>query len=210
MEANRGDVRDKWRDAEVAKRYAGERFASTRARDRDPRLVAALLAFAAPKPTSVLDVPCGTGRLFETLDAHVGKIVGLDASRDMLLHARETGRAVVHGDALRLPIRDGTFDAVVCCRLAHHLHRDDDLARLCAELARVSRRWVILSFWDAASLPAWRTRVGLKRNEGARGRLARSRHEIARQLESAGLEPCVFRSALRFVSQQTFVLAEKR
>ncbi|MCE9593196.1 MAG: class I SAM-dependent methyltransferase [Planctomycetes bacterium] len=210
MEASRGDVRDKWRDADVAKRYAGGRFASARARDRDPKLVAALLALATPKPTSVLDVPCGTGRLFETLDAHAGKIVGLDASRDMLLHAREASRAVVHGDALHLPLRDGAFDAVVCCRLAHHLHRSDDLTRLCFELARVSRRWVILSFWDSASLPAWRTRVGLKRDEGARGRLARSRREIAQHLESAGLEPRVFRSALRFVSQQTFVLAEKR
>ncbi|MBI5431495.1 MAG: class I SAM-dependent methyltransferase [Planctomycetes bacterium] len=209
MHRTSSSVREKWQAPEVARHYAEARFRSRRAEARDPRLVAQLLEHAVPSPERVLDVPCGTGRLFPTLAARGASIVGLDASREMLAHT-DRDRPVVQGDALALPFADASFDAVVCCRLAHHLHRDEDLSRLLDELARVARRWVLLSFWDAGALPTWRKRVGLKRNEGTRGRLARSRRELAHALDAAGLEPREYRTSLRFVSQQTFVLAEKR
>ncbi|MCK6446795.1 MAG: class I SAM-dependent methyltransferase [Planctomycetes bacterium] len=213
MERPSSPATGKWRDAQVAERYANARFSSRRARERDLALVTQLLARLDPPVASVLDAPCGTGRLFQALAGDGRRVFGVDASFEMLRQSRASGAhavACVGGDALALPFRANAFDAVVCCRLAHHLHSGAELDRLFAELARVARRAVIVSFWDAASWPAWRTRVGWKRSEGARGRLARPRRELVARLAAAGLEAREFRASFRFVSQQTFVLACKR
>ncbi|HKG16927.1 MAG TPA: methyltransferase domain-containing protein [Solirubrobacteraceae bacterium] len=75
----------------------------------------------------VLDVACGPGnftREFARAVGPVGLAVGIDASPTMLARAvRDTGApnvAYVRGDAVTLPFRDRSFDAV-CCFAALHL-----------------------------------------------------------------------------------------
>ena len=53
--------------------------------------------------------------------------------------------------AFEIPLRDGAVDGAVCNRLLHHLPSADEQERLIAELLRVSRRFVILSFFDSRS-----------------------------------------------------------
>jgi SAM-dependent methyltransferase len=78
----------------------------------------------------VLDVACGPGnftREFARAVGPVGLAVGIDASPTMLARAvRDTGApnvAYVRGDAVALPFRDRSFDAV-CCFAALHLFAD--------------------------------------------------------------------------------------
>jgi len=86
----------------------------------------------------VLDVGCGTGiltsRLAEELDADL--VAGCDFSLGMLRQARERAGGVgwVQGDALRLPVRSATVDAVVSTE-AFHWFPDPDAAL--AEFFRV-------------------------------------------------------------------------
>jgi len=108
-----------------------------------------------------------------------------------------------------MPFGDGAFDVVVCCRYLHHLHERADLDRAVAELVRVSRRLVLASFWDAASWPALRVRLGLRRGEGPHGRAAVERAAIESAFERAGARVIDWRTGLRFVSQQTFAVAER-
>ncbi|QXJ26420.1 methyltransferase domain-containing protein [Actinomadura graeca] len=101
------------------------------------------------KPVAdVLDVACGPGNVTRALAAGVagdGLVVGLDASATMLARAAADTRADAHagtrgpdtrgagagaapvgyvrGDAVDLPFRDGTFDAV-CCFGALYLFDD--------------------------------------------------------------------------------------
>ena len=200
---------EKWSARDSGEHYAGARFASERASQRDPRLVELLLRRHGARGT-LLDAPCGSGRLHGALSRVGEHCVSLDISDSMLAAARaSTSAALVRGDVARLPFRDRAFDAVVCCRLLHHLHEPGELAAAVAELVRVSRRLVIASFWDSASLPALRVRLGLKRSEGPRGRRAWSRAAIERALADAGTTTLEFRSTLRFVAQQTFVVAER-
>ncbi len=206
------EVREKWRAASAGARYASTRWRSQRKRERDPRRVAALLAeHLAVRPGAVLlDAPCGAGRLGPALERH-GRYVGLDVSASMLATARAQsadGAAFLAGDAARLPFRDDSFDAVVCCRLLHHLAERAAAARVVAELVRVSRGLVIASFWDAGSLPAWRRRL----LPGARPprRHARARAELAALFSEAGAEVLGFAHTLRFVTRQAFVVARKR
>jgi SAM-dependent methyltransferase len=83
---------------------------------------------------AVLDVACGPGnftREFAAVAGEDGLAVGIDASTTMLERAvRDTPGddvAYVRGDAVRLPFRDGAFDAV-CCFAALHLFADPFLA----------------------------------------------------------------------------------
>ena len=212
-------MREKWREAGAGERYARARWSSERRRRRDPSLVAGLLARHLPSREGalLLDAPCGAGRLRATL-ARRGRYVGLDVSAPMLAAARSEARAdaaesageleLVLGDVERLPFRDDSFDAVVCCRLLHHLVEREALARVLRELVRVSRGLVIASFWDAASLPAWRRRVFAARRPARRH--ARPRTELVAALAQAGAEAIDFRHSLRFVSRQAFVVARKR
>jgi SAM-dependent methyltransferase len=136
--------------------------------------------------------------------------VGLDVSSTMLAEARKTDTraALLLGDVSRLPFPDARFDAVVCCRLLHHLAEPAALALVLGELVRVSRGLVIASFWDAGSLPAWRQT--LFPSARAPGRWARSRADLEQAFARAGAEVVGWKHSLRFVTRQAFVAARKR
>jgi SAM-dependent methyltransferase len=204
-------ARVRWQAWDAGRRYAGERWTSARKRERDPRIVAGILEELLPAGARalILDAPCGAGRL-EPVIARRGRWIGLDVSLPMLREARRAGPRdgpVLRGDVERLPFRDGAFEAVVCCRLLHHLD-ERALASTVRELVRVSRSLVVASFWDAATLPEWRRRAFA----GARParRIARPRAEILRAFAGAGAEVVRWRHSMRFLSRQVFAAARKR
>lgn len=80
----------------------------------------------------VLDVACGPGNFTREFAHRVGEeglAVGIDASPTMLGRAVQdtpdpySNTAYIRGDAVRLPFRDASFDAV-CCFAALHLFAD--------------------------------------------------------------------------------------
>jgi SAM-dependent methyltransferase len=204
-----GDVGAKWKSAGSGAHYSTQRFRGARAAQRDPKLVDAILREHGVRGR-VLDVPCGTGRLTDAIARHAARPVGADVSMPMLAQARaDASLRLAQASAEHLPFADRAFDVVVCCRLLHHLRDAGRLERVVAELVRVSDRLVVASYWDAASLPALRVKWGLKRGEGERGRGARAQAEIERVFAAAGARCVEFRHSFRFVSQQTFVVAER-
>lgn len=196
----------RWSAPDAARRYAGERWTSARRRGRDPLRIHRLLSrhLRADEPGAILDAPCGTGRLRAMLERH-GRYVGLDVSPAMLSEAGSG--ALVRGDSARLPFRDRSFRAVVCCRLLHHLG-ESALDRTVAELVRVSDGWVAGTFWDAGSLPAWRRRVLPGRRPP--GRIAHPRARIEAAFRAAGAEVVEWGHSLRFVSRQAYFIARRR
>jgi ubiquinone/menaquinone biosynthesis C-methylase UbiE len=101
---------------------------------------AVLAELRALAPRTVVDVGCGTGLLTTRLVHELANVhvVGLDFSAGMLAHARARSRAVpwVCGDALRLPLRDASADAIVSTEAFHWF--PDQPAAL-AEFRRVLR-----------------------------------------------------------------------
>lgn len=87
--------------------------------------------------TLILEPGVGTGLVAAGLAEQGRVVLGVDISRPMLAQAAERipGR-VAAGDAGRLPVRDGSVDAVV---LVHVLHLVADVAAVMAESARVVR-----------------------------------------------------------------------
>lgn len=83
----------------------------------------------------VLDVGCGDGALGREVrrSGSAARVVGLDSSATML---RDHPPPAVRGDAVRLPFRDGAFDAVVAVNMLYHL---EDPGAALREARRVLR-----------------------------------------------------------------------
>lgn len=89
-------------------------------------------------PGAALDAACGTGRLTRLLHRRGHRVVGVDASPEMLQRARSRvpGARFEVGDLTALPLPDASVDLVVCGLALSHLPH---LAPAMAELARVLR-----------------------------------------------------------------------
>lgn len=87
------------------------------------------------KPGQVLDAACGTGRYSKFLKSLGHKVVGVDASKDMLNKAKlNDGIEFLEGDLNSLPIEDNTKDLAICALALTHL---PDIYKTISELTRV-------------------------------------------------------------------------
>lgn len=116
------------------------------------RLLNRLLAGQAHCET-LLNIPCGGGRLSETIAAATDTLIEADTAIGQLLYARQQSNNVAHrlwltASVFHIPFKDESVDATVCCRLCHHLPTPKERERLVAELLRVTRRFVIMTFFD--------------------------------------------------------------
>lgn len=114
----------------------------------------ALALAAGRRPARLLDLCCGTGDMAfyaAQRDPRL-EIVGVDFTLPMLALARNRKAAgssrlrLAQGDALRLPFRDGTFDAIT---VGYGLRNIADPAAAIAEMRRVlapGGRVVVLDF----------------------------------------------------------------
>ena len=92
---------------------------------------------------SVLDVGCGLG---ECSAIKKGTYFGLDNSFKRLKFAarRYPGSYFLSGDALQLPFRADSFDAVMLINTSHHLS-DEQFCQGLLEMRRVSTRYIVIS-----------------------------------------------------------------
>ncbi|MBL8749572.1 MAG: methyltransferase domain-containing protein [Planctomycetes bacterium] len=146
---------------ETAARYdvAGKNVAYA---ERNPRRVARerkLLLRVWPGRTgeSVLDLPCGAGRLRPLLQERGHRVVQGDHSFAMLRLAAAPDTPAVRADALALPFANRCVDGVVTFRFLHHLTADAR-ARAIAEACRIARRFVVVSFFHPCSFHHLRRR----------------------------------------------------
>lgn len=134
---------DETRAQKYKHKRPGKHAAEMRLIDRAFRLV--------PKTHSVLDAPCGTGRLALHLTEVGYRVTAADLSDAMLVVTRETlagrGVAVEKQDVERFTYADRQFDTVVCFRLFHHFPTAEIRQRVVRELCRVAGRSVVLSYF---------------------------------------------------------------
>jgi demethylmenaquinone methyltransferase/2-methoxy-6-polyprenyl-1,4-benzoquinol methylase len=102
-----------------------------------------------PQGSTVLDLACGTGDLCRELAAGGLRPIGADLSFGMLAAARTTA-PLLHGDALRLPLPDGSVDGVTC---GFALRNFVDLGAFLDEVARVVRPGGRIALLEVAEPP---------------------------------------------------------
>jgi SAM-dependent methyltransferase len=113
----------------------------------DPRIAAQIRA-ALGDARTVLNVGAGAGS-YEPEDLDV---VAVEPSEVMIAQRPEGAAPVVRAFAEELPFEDGSFDAAMALLSDHHW---GDRARGLAEMRRVARRVVILTFDPATIDDTW-------------------------------------------------------
>lgn len=126
---------------ELAADYDHLRFEGTKGRfnaKADARIIDEFITIAGA--SRVLDVPTGTGRVFDYLAHRNVEIIGCDLTQAMLDKAasrRSTKRPkLIRGDASVLPFPTGTIECITCLRLFHLIPHDSRRA-ITNELSRV-------------------------------------------------------------------------
>lgn len=110
-----------------------------------------------PKEHTVLDVPCGGGRVFLRLAGHGYKVMGADLSDAMIAYAQQNadqaglGIKVDKQDIEALTYADRSVDTIVCFRLFQHFPTPAIRQRAVSEMCRVSRQYVVMSYFSPYS-----------------------------------------------------------
>lgn len=204
-------------DPDVARRYAERKNLLTPRNRREWTCIRRCLA-GLPSGSSVLDLPCGTGRLIIPLRRHGFEVTAADSSRHMIDVARDhylakSGQTAdscdvrfLREDVMATDFPNGEFDAVVCNRLLHHYPSAELRRRALRELRRVSRNRVIVSYFSNFALSAARFHLRAR----LRARVPHDRvpiwfSELALDLRAVGLS-CVGRHSVRLgLSPQTYL-----
>ncbi len=100
---------------------------------------------APSRPSRVLDVGCGEGRLLARLQALGWTGIGHDVDPQAVAVARQRGLAVTEGDLLAQAYPDASFDAVVLSHVIEHVHDPGLHLRECHRVLRPGGRLVLLT-----------------------------------------------------------------
>ncbi len=105
---------------------------------------AEIISSISQKNDIILDVGCGVGEYLTLLDkAH--SVQGIDFSQEMISISNSKTKSPLYiGDATSLPFKNNSFDLVYCVGLLHHLKKPDKVYSSMKELARVSKRDVLI------------------------------------------------------------------
>ncbi len=213
---------NKYHEDEFPDRYASKHAESLSRRLNDRR-EQSLLARCLDETgglESIADIGCGPGRFWPTIGtrASAQDYYALDVSHGMLSYAKTRYPdglgdrfAVIAGSVTALPFADSAFDGVVSMRLIHHFGAASTRRQALSELARVARRYVVVSLWTDGNFKAWR-RQRLEVSRGRReyqNRFVIPRTVLAEDFASAGLEVVNHHDLIPGYSQWRFYLLRK-
>lgn len=92
---------------------------------------------------SALDVGCGSGFSTYYMEKYISDVWAVDQSSRMLAqHPLKSSDRLRVGDALNLPFANDSFDLVYGWEVLHHI---SEPSKAVAEMARVSRRYVLVA-----------------------------------------------------------------
>ena len=138
----------------VASRYDEERFSSAKGKwlDQKEKMSITRALEHVDKSCTILDLPCGTGRITEHVLSLGYRVVGADISEDMIaLAASRIGKherlAGFHRvDAEDTGLDANSYDCVTSVRLMGHLPLPAKI-KIIREMARVARQFLVVTFY---------------------------------------------------------------
>jgi SAM-dependent methyltransferase len=192
-----------YQDPQQAEQYSRRRWTETNhARRTNAWEVQAISElYAATDAKTVLDFPCGNGRLTSLWEGLAEQLWSGDASL-LMLQNREEERVAFQGDLLKMPVASQAVDLISAIRVLHHFSDHHDRVTAYQEMARVSRRYVLVSYYDSGCLPAWRDQLLHK----SRSLSYQSAVIFKKETAAAGLREVSRLWRRRFWSPQALVL----
>jgi SAM-dependent methyltransferase len=161
-----------------------------------------------------MDLACGAGRLSPVLAEVAQRVVLADAAPQMLQLAREDHADLpfdyLEADAEHVALPDASVDLIFCHRFLHHIHSAAPRARVFHEIARVTRRYAVISYYT----PGFRDRYTwwgrrLTGRAQADTRPA-TLHRFYAEAAAAGLRPVKTQVLRSFPLRAMFILFEKQ
>lgn len=163
----------------------------------------------------VLDLPSGYGRFTPLFHSLGYSVTSMDISEPMAdyVRNREDFGPNDHAEAADvrkgLPLDDASIDVTCCIRLFQHFHYPEWRQEALTEFARVSKRHVMVTFYDRACVHFWTKRL-LAAIKGKPPRVQMiSRKQFEADADAAGLRVVEYRPWLPRVHAQTFTMLEK-
>lgn len=112
-----------------------------------------LALFPEGEVRDLLDIGTGTGRIVQVCAPRVGRAIGVDLSREMLMVARSNlERAklrncmVRRGNMYQLPLSGDSFDVVTVHQVLHYAEQPAEVIREAARVLRPGGRLVVVDF----------------------------------------------------------------
>lgn len=166
------------------------------------------------KMDTIVDVPCGTGRLADVLLGHGYSVHGMDISEAMLQVAAQRLRAYGPrftsevADVKHLPAEVTMYDGALCARVLMHFPLDQQIEFLTG-VARLSRSVVVIN--HSLDSGYQRLRRQFKRLLGHQQSAGYpiSNSDIKVLLKNAGLREVKRRRLLAPISEAVYIVAKK-
>ncbi|HEX7369060.1 MAG TPA: class I SAM-dependent methyltransferase [Rhodanobacteraceae bacterium] len=204
-----------YQNHDVAAGYDAARFSSIPGKvfDRWEKQVISKCFRRVPTGATLVDVPCGTGRLAERLLALGYRVHGMDISDEMLQVARrrlqQYGSAFTWevADATSLPQNGPVYGGTLCARVLMHFPLEQQISFL-AGVARLGSTTVVIN--HSFDSPYQRLRRRIKRMLGHRApaNFPISSRDIRVLLERAGLREVKRYRLLSLISEAIYIVAE--
>lgn len=205
-----------YKDRGVAERYDNQRFSGLAGRVFNGLERAALCrAFiGTPRSAVLMDLPCGTGRLAETLLEQGFHVVGIDISAAMLHVAqRRLDRFGARFETVMSDVnelarnRRGIYDVALCARVLMHFPLEQQIEFL-KSVALLTKGTVVFS--QSLSTPYQRLRRKIKRFLGNQTPAMHpvTESELRELLAGASLREVRRHRVASLISEGMFVVAE--
>ena len=212
------EIVERFDTAEAAEKYSRSLPGTTTHR-REARCIRKALG-ELPRGSKVIDLPCGTGRLLPLLNNMGFHITASDSSKHMVELARNYAEKVaintnqvrfLVANVFETPFEDNEFDGVICNRLIHHFPASDDRRNALAELKRICKGPIVVSFFCnlAYDSVVFHFRNAISR-EKASDRIPIGYGVFARDVAASGLRIKKTCAARPGISKQWYALLEGR
>jgi ubiquinone/menaquinone biosynthesis C-methylase UbiE len=186
---------------------------------REQTMAAKALTLAG-HPTTVLDLPCGTGRFWPMLAKKKARtILAADNSMSMLSVAHEVTPPELLArvktfqcSAFDIQIANASVDHIFCMRLLHHIIRPEDRLAILKEFHRVTRDTVAVSLWVDGNYKTIRRRQleARRTHKTYQNRIVLKRSVVEREFADAGFDIAGHFDFLKFYAMWRLYVLRKR
>jgi len=210
------DATRHYKNPDIAQEYDRVRFSSLPGRvfnNREKSIIRECFS-SLPRDTVVLDLPCGTGRLAETLLESGLRVHGADISDEMLAVARK--RLASHGDRFTTEVTDAfkrtggepLFEATLCARVLMHFPLETQIEFL-RGVASMTRNFVVINHSLDSPYQRFRRRIKKLLHHQRPAHHPITNNEIKRLLSEAGLREIGRHRINSLISEAVYIVAEK-
>ncbi len=214
MQGNKYEGKYRYQSASIADEYEKRRFSTLKGRLTDKLekyCIRKALSIASPI-VSILEVPCGTGRITEMLLESDYRVMAVDISEKMMKHAKERNKksrkkvSFEIGDIEGLKYDENSFDLILTIRLLHHipvaLHK-----KVFQQLHRTTRKWVLISFSNRYTVQSIRRDIVAYFKKGKRYSIAPSLFK--KEVRENGFRIVKYSPIMPILSESVIVLLKK-